>query len=271
MRRDSHSSCRCRPPAHRTRRARWTPRNAAASGVLPEDPGSHPRGASGPARCAKASPDPGRECHSDGVASRPGREGRPQSVRLRTGGRHHRGCQDGLVANVAKYLNGQPVVGINPETKRNPGVLVPHPPQAIAALLAAASGSHVHEHAHQRTMVRATLDDGQTLFALNEIYVGHPSPQSVSYRIETPDGRTETALVLRGARRHRHRIDGLVPVCLARAPQRPSTSRRGPSDTLLVRSRSMAIPGDDDGPHGRQARVRRTADHHCRVRPRPFR
>ena len=34
--------------------------------------------------------------------------------------------QDGLVANVAKYLDGQPVIGVDPEPGRNPGVLVPH-------------------------------------------------------------------------------------------------------------------------------------------------
>ena len=34
--------------------------------------------------------------------------------------------QDGLVANVAKYLDGQPVVGVNPDPQRNPGVLVRH-------------------------------------------------------------------------------------------------------------------------------------------------
>ena len=44
--------------------------------------------------------------------------------------------QDGLVANVAKYLDGQPVIGINPEPERNPGVLVPHPAEAAPALLA---------------------------------------------------------------------------------------------------------------------------------------
>src|SRR5690349_7169339 len=31
--------------------------------------------------------------------------------------------QDGLVSNVAKYLSGQPVVGVNADPKRNPGVL----------------------------------------------------------------------------------------------------------------------------------------------------
>jgi NAD kinase len=98
--------------------------------------------------------------------------------------------QDGLVANVAKYLNGQPVIGLNPEPDRNPGVLVRHPPEAIAALLATAVGSQLDEHVQARTMVRATLDDGQTLLALNEIYIGHPGHQSARYRIQA-DGRTE--------------------------------------------------------------------------------
>jgi hypothetical protein len=40
-------------------------------------------------------------------------------------------------------------------------------------------------------MVEATLDDGQTLRALNEIYVGHPTHQSARYRVVTPDGAVE--------------------------------------------------------------------------------
>src|SRR3712207_4800325 len=32
--------------------------------------------------------------------------------------------QDGLVANVAKYLDGQPVIGLNPDPAAIPGVLV---------------------------------------------------------------------------------------------------------------------------------------------------
>ena len=99
--------------------------------------------------------------------------------------------QDGLVANVAKYLDGQPVIGINPEPDRHPGVLVPHPPEAIAALLAAAVGPSAADHVDPRAMVQGDLDDGQTLFALNEIYIGHPSHQSARYRIRTPDGRVE--------------------------------------------------------------------------------
>ena len=92
--------------------------------------------------------------------------------------------QDGLVANVAKYLDGQPVIGINPEPSRNPGVLVPHEPSAIAGLLATRDVA-------ERTMVAASTDDGQQLIALNEVYVGHHSHQSARYRLSSPDGLPE--------------------------------------------------------------------------------
>lgn len=99
--------------------------------------------------------------------------------------------QDGLVANVAKYLDGQPVVGIDPEPGRNPGVLVPHPAEASRALLAAAASLPDHAHLEQRAMVQATLDDGQRLLALNEVYVGHPTHQSARYRLSAPGGAAE--------------------------------------------------------------------------------
>jgi len=94
--------------------------------------------------------------------------------------------QDGLVANVAKYLDGQPVIGVNPEPARNPGVLVPTAPESFAGVLGAvASGDAQFE---SRTMVEATIDDGQSLVALNEIFVGHPSHQSARYRLAAEEG-----------------------------------------------------------------------------------
>ena len=93
--------------------------------------------------------------------------------------------QDGLVANVAKYLDGQPVIGINTDRDRNPGVLVPHQPDAAGALLRSAGSSRVGQSIEARTMVEAIADDGQRLFALNEIFVGHPSHQSARYALET--------------------------------------------------------------------------------------
>ena len=99
--------------------------------------------------------------------------------------------QDGLVANVAKYLDGQPVIGLNPEPGYNPGVLVRHPPEAVADLLSAAARPAGQQRLEIRTMVGAATDDGQTLIALNEIFVGHPSHQSARYRIEAATGDTE--------------------------------------------------------------------------------
>ncbi|HET9996073.1 MAG TPA: hypothetical protein VFQ17_01085 [Nocardioides sp.] len=87
--------------------------------------------------------------------------------------------QDGLVANVAKYVAGQPVVGFDPEPGRNPGILVPHRPGAAgSALVRAVRGSCV-----ELTMVEATTDSGETLRALNEVYVGQPGHQSARYEL----------------------------------------------------------------------------------------
>jgi hypothetical protein len=99
--------------------------------------------------------------------------------------------QDGLVANVARYLNGQPVIGINPEPERNPGVLVPHPPAAVGPLLVSAAASAGGSDVEERVMVEAAVDDGQTVVALNEVYVGQPTHQTARYTLTLPDGRTE--------------------------------------------------------------------------------
>ncbi|WP_278263542.1 hypothetical protein [Nocardia sp. AG03] len=94
--------------------------------------------------------------------------------------------QDGLVANVAKYLDGQPVIGISPE----PGVLARHAPADAAQLL------HHTGDTDALTMVEATADDGRKLHALNEIYLGHPSHQTSRYRIH--DERQASSGILVG-------------------------------------------------------------------------
>ncbi|MFF5366850.1 hypothetical protein [Streptomyces sp. NPDC013187] len=86
--------------------------------------------------------------------------------------------QDGLVANAAKYLSGQPVLGIDTEPGRNPGVLVRHRPRDTAELLAVAGAS-----VDELTMVEAVADDTQRLVALNEIYLGAAGHQTARYRL----------------------------------------------------------------------------------------
>ena len=104
--------------------------------------------------------------------------------------------QDGLVANVAKYLEGQPVLGVNPDPARNDGVLVPHRPSSAAGMMERIAAGEAQ--IEQRTMVEARSDDGQRLVALNEIFVGHRSHQSARYRIRV------------GKRDERHSSSGLI-------------------------------------------------------------
>ena len=96
--------------------------------------------------------------------------------------------QDGLIANVAKYLDAQPVIGLNPDPEHVAGVLVKHPPQAAPDLIADVAAGRAS--VEQRTMVEARLDDGQAVTALNEVFVGHASHQSARYTFQV-GGRSE--------------------------------------------------------------------------------
>jgi NAD kinase len=97
--------------------------------------------------------------------------------------------QDGLVANVAKYLDGQPVLGINPAPDQYDGVLV----RLNVAELGKSSNGVLHNDSaiEHRTMVQATTDSGERLLALNEIFVGHRSHQSARYTVVDGDERED--------------------------------------------------------------------------------
>ncbi|MET3804093.1 hypothetical protein ABIB25_001079 [Nakamurella sp. UYEF19] len=97
--------------------------------------------------------------------------------------------QDGLVPNVAKYLAGQTVIGVNPGSE--PGILVRHSPADAPELMLAAAGGGLAVQA--RTMVAATSDDGQELLALNEIYLGQVTHQTARYTLRSPSGAERQA------------------------------------------------------------------------------
>ena len=98
--------------------------------------------------------------------------------------------QDGLVANVAKYLDAQPVLGVDPEPGVNPGVLVRHRPGDVRRLLSRlAEGAAVPMR--RLTMAQAVTDDGQQLRALNEVFLGPATHQTARYVLSGPQGRQE--------------------------------------------------------------------------------
>ena len=81
---------------------------------------------------------------------------------------------DGLVPNVAKYLNGQPVIGVNPLGWDQQ--MMHFTADDIDGLYATRSF-----RLERRTMVEAELEDGRKLFGLNELFCGHRTHQSAKY------------------------------------------------------------------------------------------
>ncbi len=88
---------------------------------------------------------------------------------------------DGLVVNTAKYLDGQPIVAINPDPARIDGVLLPYTvPSAPAAIAKVMEGKAMARHI---TMAEALLNDGQHMLAFNDLFVGMRTHTSARYQI----------------------------------------------------------------------------------------
>lgn len=90
--------------------------------------------------------------------------------------------QDGLVANTLKYLDGQPLVGVNPDPARWEGVLLPFQSGELATVLPEVF--RAKRPWREVTLAKATLNDGQHLYAVNDLFIGPRSHTSAQYRIE---------------------------------------------------------------------------------------
>jgi NAD kinase len=89
--------------------------------------------------------------------------------------------QDGLVVNVAKYIEGQPLMAFNPDPRRIDGVLLPFAMDDAADAIDRVL--YGHTPADPLTMARVSLDDGQTLHALNDLFIGVRSHTSARYQL----------------------------------------------------------------------------------------
>ena len=89
---------------------------------------------------------------------------------------------DGLVVNTAKYLDGQPLLAVNPDPARMDGVLIPFAASEAAGRLRPALRGEFRRK--RVTMARVTLSDGQSLHAVNDFFVGRQTHASARYRLE---------------------------------------------------------------------------------------
>lgn len=95
--------------------------------------------------------------------------------------------QDGLVANTLKYTAGHPVVGVNPDPQRWDGVLLPFSPRDLARVLPEVFAGR--RRMREVTMAQATLNDGQSLLAVNDFFIGRKTHVSARYQLRV--GETE--------------------------------------------------------------------------------
>ncbi|MDR2034257.1 MAG: hypothetical protein LBP89_06475 [Helicobacteraceae bacterium] len=90
--------------------------------------------------------------------------------------------QDGLMANTIKYLNNQPIVGVNPDPDRWDGILLPFTVKDAAKIVEETiNGKRKTE---EITMAKARIQNGQELLAVNDFFIGQRTHVSARYIIK---------------------------------------------------------------------------------------
>jgi len=96
--------------------------------------------------------------------------------------------QDGLVANTLKYLREQPLIAVNPDPARYDGVLLPFKESDLTAVVRDVIAGR--RQFKQVTMAQATLNNGQTMLAVNDLFIGRNTHVSARYNLNV-GGRNE--------------------------------------------------------------------------------
>ncbi len=110
--------------------------------------------------------------------------------------------QDGLVANTIKYLSGQTVLGVNPDTARWDGQLLPFQPSDIKEAVGSLLKGQLS--IADIRLAEAKTNDGQRMLAVNDLFIGPKTHASARYKLNWA-GQSET-----------HCIDGLRPYRLVK-------------------------------------------------------
>lgn len=92
---------------------------------------------------------------------------------------------DGLVVNTSKYLTTQPILALNPDLLRVDGILVPFPYADAARLFNAVLQNQFG--LERISMAQAALNNGQTLYAVNDLFIGARTHVSARYQLRFGD------------------------------------------------------------------------------------
>lgn len=97
--------------------------------------------------------------------------------------------QDGLVANTLKYLDGQPVIAINPDPARWDGRLLPFGMRDLKSIVKRTMAGKNDSKAI--TFAEAKTNDGQRMLAVNDLFIGPKTHTSARYVMHW-NGKEET-------------------------------------------------------------------------------
>ena len=104
--------------------------------------------------------------------------------------------RDGLAANVLKYLDGLRLIGVNPDPARWDGVLLPFTVNDLAKLMPEVMKGT--RRTQSVTLAECALSDGQSLCAVNDLFIGRRTHVSAQYEIDL------------GGRRERQSSSGVI-------------------------------------------------------------
>lgn len=93
--------------------------------------------------------------------------------------------QDGLVANTLKYLDGQPVIGVNPDPARWDGKLLPFEIGDLERVVTQCVAKQADFSSI--TFAEAVTNMGQRLLAVNDLFIGPKSHTSARYKLGWSD------------------------------------------------------------------------------------
>lgn len=97
--------------------------------------------------------------------------------------------QDGLVANTLKYLDNQLLVGVNPDPARWDGILLPFRVSDLTLIVR--DIFQKKRPVEEVTMAKAHLNDGQVMYAVNDLFIGQKTHVSARYRLEIAGKREQ--------------------------------------------------------------------------------
>lgn len=89
--------------------------------------------------------------------------------------------QDGLVANTLKYLTNQVLIGVNPDRARWDGILLPFTITDLKEVVQ--DVLKMKRPVKEVAMAKAVLNDGQVIYAVNDLFIGQKTHISSRYQI----------------------------------------------------------------------------------------